>query len=257
MMGQGQGKKYDAMHNFWTGKTDAISPVDAIQHLMNAQEDVFDENNNVIGKRYVVDGDTRETVQNSIARYKRGINNRFDRLMNPDDNAIKDTLSNFNPDDHSLSGATVAESTAGKFTSMMEKFAPTGIFEHAGGLGKGALAFGAIWAASALIRSGPTPEGLQQQTKNPNPGPTPPPMDTNPTARITKNNGEYVNISINAKNAKNMSEQQVAALVHQELGAMTNTKLDTNINVNDNTQNIDPNWLQGVVAKAISGNFAF
>jgi hypothetical protein len=208
-------------------------------------------------KNWAPGGEITESIQGSQDRWARSLLSTYDRVESGGDQSLIESIGRrgFDESQHVLSGATVAEEGHQKLTSMIGKFAPS-LGHMGGGAGRGALAFGAMWAASALIRSGPTPEGLQEMTslQNPPPGPQ---MDTNPTARVTQNNGEYVNIKVNAKNAKNMSEQQIAALVHEELGAMANVKLDTNVNVNDNTQNIDPNWLQGVVAKAINGGFAF
>lgn len=170
------------------------------------------------------------------------------------DNLIDSLSSAVDLGDHSLSGATVAEESAVKFKDVASKFTPKAL-GNGGGFAGGAVAFGAIWAASAMSRSGPTPEGLQEQTHSP--APVPKQAMQTPTARVTENNGEFVNLRVSAKNAQNMSEQDVAALVHQELGAMTSMKLDTTLNVNDNTQNIDQQWLQGVVANAIDKGYGF
>jgi hypothetical protein len=237
-LGQSLGQEQKRVAGVMLGMENHIAPTQVVGSLMELADD-----------------DTKQVMQEGQDRWVRSLLTTHGRIEGGGDQSLIESLGKgFDPSDHQLSGATVAEEGSQKLSSMIGKFAPN-LMHGGGGFGKGALAFGAMWAASALIRSGPTPEGLQAQTQNP--APAAPPMDTNPTARITQNNGEYVNIKVNAKNVKNMSEQQIASIVHQELGAMTNTKLDTNINVNDNTQNIDPNWLQGVVAKAIGGGYAF
>jgi hypothetical protein len=242
---QSEGQEQQRLSSIMLGMENHVVPTTANKHLLG------------IAKEEGENSETYLSMKSSMERYQRSLLQTFDRVeYGGNDALLKSMGSGFNPDEFQLSGATTAEQSNAKLTTMIGKFAPD--FLHgggAGGFGKGALAFGAMWAASAVVRRGVTPEGLQEQTQDP--VPSGPVMSSNPTARITQNNGEYVNIRVNAKNAKNMSEQQVAALVHQELGAMTNTKLDTNINVNDNTQNIDPNWLQGVVAKAINGGYAF
>jgi hypothetical protein len=112
-----------------------------------------------------------------------------------------------------------------------------------------------MWAASAIVRGGPTPEGLQEQM-NP---PVPQQMQHQPTARIATNNaGEHINLSINAKDAQGMSRDQIAAMVQSELGAQTQMQMNMNLNVNDNTQDLsNSQWLQGFVSNALDKGFGF
>jgi hypothetical protein len=118
--------------------------------------------------------------------------------------------------------------------------------------------FGAMWAASALMRGGPTPEGLQEQISG-DQFQTVKPKMSQPTARIsTSNAGEHINLQINAKDAKGMSRDQIAAMVQSELGAMTQTQMNMNLNVNDNTQDLsNSQWLQGFVSNALDKGFGF
>ena len=193
-----------------------------------------------------------ETMSKSFTNFKNSViqHYSYDQGGSP---TLVESLANrvIDTSDHTLSGATMAEEASVKLREVAGKFAP----KFSGGLGGGAVAFGAMWAASALIRSGPTPEGLAEQTQAP--PPVAPEKLSTPTARITQNNGEYVNIRVSAKNAQNLSQEEIAALVHQEIGAMTSMKMDTTLNINDNTQNIDQQWLQGVVANAINKGVAF
>ena len=194
-------------------------------------------------------------------RLKKGMNNWENSVIrNYDGNdtmtgSLVDSMGDraFDAPDHVLSGATVAEEASGKLRGMASKFTPKAF--SGGGLGGGAIAFGAMWAASALVRSGPTPEGLQEQTQAPPPV-SPQSLQT-PTVRVAENNGEHLNIQINAKNAQNMSEQDIAALVHQEIGAMSPVQMNTTLNVNDNTQNINQEWLQGIVANVMNKGLGF
>jgi hypothetical protein len=194
-----------------------------------------------------------ETMLRSMSNWENSLIQHFNYSSGNADSLIDSMGSRIvDAGDHTLSGATVADDASVKLREVVGKFTPK---FSGGGVGGGAIAFGAMWAASALVRSGPTPEGLAEQTQSP--APVAPSRLQTPTARITQNNGEFVNIRVSASNAQNMSEQEIAALVHQEIGAMTSMKMDTTLNVNDNTQNIDQQWLQGVVANAINKGFGF
>jgi hypothetical protein len=234
-----EGLNADQARAYWNGSSAPMYGVDSVKAVMDVAPN----------------DEVRSMIQNRINRTENTILQTYDDLKNSPDDAIVDSLGKraFNADDHMLSGATVAGNASSGLGEMVRKFTPKMV--HPPSFAGGAVAFGAMWAASALVRSGPTPEGLQEQTQ----APAPPNLlgQQAPTARISENNGEYVNIRVNAKAAKGMSEQDVAAIVHQELGSMTSMKLDTTLNVNDNTQNIDSQWLQGVVANAINKGFAF
>jgi hypothetical protein len=234
-----EGLNADQAREFFNGTGAPIYGVDSVKAVMDVAPN----------------DEVRSMIRNRINRTENTILQTYDDLANSPESALVDSLGKraFNADDHMLSGATVADRASSGLGAMVSKFTPK--MMHAPSFGGGAIAFGAMWAASALVRSGPTPEGLQEQA--PAPAPPPPNLGQAPTARVSENNGEYVNIRVNAKAAKGMSEQDVAALVHQELGSMTSMKMDTTLNVNDNTQNIDSQWLQGVVANAINKGFAF
>lgn len=118
--------------------------------------------------------------------------------------------------------------------------------------GVGALGFGALWATNALMKGAPTPEGLQEMA------PVSPETLGAPTARVTpQQNGEYINISVNAKAAQRMSHNDLAAMLNNEIMAMSNVKMNTSVNVNDNSQNIDGKWLEGAVANAMNKGYAY
>lgn len=239
-IGVSTGKGADIVQKTLSGQGDPLIPTPqnmAVYEMANAHDST---------KVYA------ETMKKSFLETKNSIVQHFlhDQGASP---TLMDSISNRMIDtaDHTLSGATMAEEASVKLREVAGKFAP----KFSGGLGGGAVAFGAMWAASALIRSGPTPEGLAEQTQSP------PPVSADrmgaPTARITQNNGESVNIRVSAKNAQNLSQEEIAALVHQEIGAMTSMKMDTTLNINDNTQNISQEWLQGVVANAMNKGIAF
>ncbi len=118
--------------------------------------------------------------------------------------------------------------------------------------GVGLLGFGALWATNALMKGAPTPEGLQEMA------PVAPETLGAPTARVTPNqNGEYINISVKASAAKRMNHNDLAAMLNNEIMAMSNVKISTNVNVNDNSRNIDNKWLEGAVANAMNKGYAY
>lgn len=243
-VGVSEGQRSDVLRRLYSGSGDMIIPTPATQMLAQVTLESEHEGTRAIG----------QNMERSMTNFRRSVIQNFDNASGGADNLIDSLSPGVELGDHSLSGATVAEESATKFKDLASKFTPKAL-GNGGGFTGGAIAFGALWAASAMARSGPTPEGLQEQTQQP--APVPKQAMQTPTARVTQNNGEFVNIRVSAKNAQNMSEQDVAALVHQELGSMTSMKLDTTLNVNDNTQNIDQQWLQGVVANAIDKGYGF
>lgn len=229
---EGQGAKVTG--RFLSGQGDMIVRTQATQNLSNWAT-----------------GEITSNIERGMRNWENSVLYSFDKGTDTSQSLL-DSLGNraFDAKDHTLSGATVADEASVKLRDVVAKFTPNW---GGGGIGGGVVAFGALWAASAFVSKGPTPEGLQEQA------PPPPPKQSmqTPTARVVENNGEYVNIRVNAKNAQNMSEQDVAALVHQEIGAMTSMQMNTTLNVNDNTQNINQQWLQGVVANALDKGFGF
>jgi DNA polymerase III epsilon subunit-like protein len=158
------------------------------------------------------------------------------------------------------SAGTVADKASNDLRTVASKFMGGLGGGGAGGMGAIKFAggmFAGIWGASALLRSGPTPEetvrGKNGELEDAAPrGSAMGMLNNGPTARITPQ-GENINISINAKDASRMSQEQVSALVQQELNAMMPMQVNMNTTVNDNTQNIDKQWLQDVVAQAMGG----
>lgn len=201
--------------------------------------------------------EVRKRLEASFEQHTASILEAYDR-MHESSYLAEATITSEATDSILTRGKTMAEEAGEKFGQLVERFTsqlPSGLRSF-GGIRAGAALFGGLWAMSAMMRSGPTPEALQEQTTSP--APPPPAMSQAPTARITKNpQGEYINIQIKAKDANNMSQDEIAALVQQELASMTAVNMNMNLNVSDNTQNIDPQWIQGVVANAISKGFAF
>lgn len=237
LIGVSEGQSKDIAQRLFSGSGDMIVPTQAAKTMAELAPEE-------LGR--TVKGSMDKWVNNLVQSFSDSTGESQSLLDSMGTRAI-------DASDHTLSGATVAENSAVRMKEVVGKFVPKSF--SGGGLAGGAVAFGAMWAASALVRSGPTPEGLEEQVQTP--APVPKQVMQTPTARITENNGEYINLRISAKNAQNMSEQDVAALVHQEIGSMTSVSMNTTLNVNDNTQNIDQEWLQGVVANAIDKGYGF
>jgi hypothetical protein len=154
----------------------------------------------------------------------------------------------------------IEQKSSARFKDVLDNIVPKRAFASpvAGSMGAGAIGFGAMWAATAAFKTAPTPEGMREQQAQGG-GPQVP-MDrllTSPTARITENNGEHINLQISAKDAKNMSHSEVAAMVNQELQGMSAVQMNMNLNVNDNSQQIDQKWVQDLVANAVGKGYAF
>lgn len=119
-------------------------------------------------------------------------------------------------------------------------------------LGVMGLGLGAFVATNALAKNAPTPEGLQEMA------PVSPEVLGAPTARVTpKQNGEYINIQINAKAAQKMNHQDLAAMINNEVMSMSNVRMKTDISVNDNSNKIDSKWMDNAVANAMDKGYAY
>lgn len=231
------------------GRSEGLSSVEELSMMMRSKGDYIgtaEVGGMAQGNEYL-----EEMQERGNAIFERSIVSNYDMAYG-EGMSMGDSLGTSSiKTENILAGATVAEGAQTRLRDVMGKFAP----DVRGGMMGGSIAFGAMWAASALIRSGPTPEGLEEQTQQ---APPPPSILSEPTARITENNGEHINIRIAAKDANGMSQDDIAALVQAELGAMTQAELNMNMNVQDNTQDIaNSQWLQGVVANAINTGFGF
>jgi hypothetical protein len=193
----------------------------------------------------------KSNIQRGIDLNEKQVIAAWDKMSNPQ--------AAFQSDAYRL-GEEMLGSTAAQKTGIgMRDFADQvfgGLRQNKGGLGAVGIAagvFGGIWATSSLMRKTPTPEGNEaQQEAN---IPAPKTMMAPPTARITPN--EDINIHISGKDANNMSADQISALVQSEMNAMVPMGVNMNLNLKDNTQNIDKGWLQGVMANAMNFGNAF
>jgi len=76
---------------------------------------------------------------------------------------------------------------------------------------------------------------------------------TSPTARVTPN-AEAVNLRIEAKG--NMNHNEVAGMVNSQIQAQTGVPLNMQMNVQDDRQAIDQQYLQQIVTQALGHGFA-
>lgn len=176
------------------------------------------------------------------------------------DRAMKDALQETITETPHLSKNTLTEMAgADKPLVRMAEAAQSKLASIGHGMGPGmiggAIGFGAMWATSALMRSTPTPESMQETAQMAPPPPPPVQVSSGPTARVVDN--ENINISIKAKDAKGLSQEQIARMVHEEIAVQTSAQLNMNMNVNDNTQNINREWLQGAFANAMGKGIAY
>lgn len=112
---------------------------------------------------------------------------------------------------------------------------------------KGTVAFASVWAASALFRKAPTPEGNEAQQEATPQQVNPSALLTSPTARVAQNN-ESINLSISATGDANTDHNEVAAIVQNQIAAMTGTQMGMNINVSDNTTSLSTKWYQDKIS---------
>jgi hypothetical protein len=54
-----------------------------------------------------------------------------------------------------------------------------------------------------------------------------------------------------------MNNNDLAAMLNNEIMSMSNVKMNTSVNVNDNSQSIDGKWLEGAVANAMNKGYAY
>jgi len=105
------------------------------------------------------------------------------------------------------------------------------------------ISFAAIWGASSMMRSGPTPEGAEAQQEARQMDVAPEQMLTSPTARVTPN-GESTMLKISGRGMSGLDHNALAGIVNAEVQQMSGTKMDMNVNINDNTQTISNRWIQ-------------
>lgn len=106
-----------------------------------------------------------------------------------------------------------------------------------------AVSFAAIWGASAMMRSAPTPEGMEAQQEARQVDVAPEQMLTSPTARVTPK-GESTILKISGRGMSGMDHNALAGIVNSEVQQMHGTSMDMNVNINDNTQTISNRWIQ-------------
>lgn len=147
-------------------------------------------------------------------------------------------------DEISKNGGSFLSETAGDAMGKVK----TGTSEVFNGIKKMAsspmaVSFAAIWGASAMMRSAPTPEGAEAQQEARQVDVAPEQMLTSPTARVTPK-GESTILKISGRGMGGMDHNALAGIVNSEVQQMSGTKMDMNVNINDNTQTISNRWIQ-------------
>jgi hypothetical protein len=113
------------------------------------------------------------------------------------------------------------------------------------GLMMGTFALGTVAGANA-----PTPEGLQEMKAVQG-------TQSQPTARIQVGpKNPQVTLSVRATSNRGHDPNGVADLVHQSVQEMSGMTMTQNVNVTDNSQDINQQWLQGLVANVINNGYA-
>ena len=152
-------------------------------------------------------------------------------------------------------GATASERIANMGTSAMSEGAgevlsgaKQGVSNVFDGLKRAAMSpvgisFAAIWGASALMRSGPTPEGMEAQQEATQVQVAPEQLLTSPTARVTTT-GESTMLKISGRGTSGLDHNALAGIVNQEVQQMSGMSMNMNVNVNDNTAQITNRWIQ-------------
>lgn len=152
-------------------------------------------------------------------------------------------------------GSTASERIAAMGTSAMSEGtgevlsgAKQGVSNVFDGLKRAALSpvgisFAAIWGASALMRGGPTPEGLEEQQMASQAQVAPEQLLTSPTARVTTT-GESTMLKISGRGTSGLDHNALAGIVNQEVQQMSGMSMQMNVNVNDNTAQISNRWIQ-------------
>lgn len=108
------------------------------------------------------------------------------------------------------------------------------------------------WAAVRAIKSGPTPEGNEAEMEQATPQEiAPSQLLSSPTARVAPG-AEGVQLDISGQG--NMSQEEAAALVNQQIESMTNVNMNMNINVSDNTAKLDNRFYQKKIDRAFGFN---
>ena len=108
--------------------------------------------------------------------------------------------------------------------------------------------FSAMWMLGSAIKSGVTPEGDEAQQEATPQEVNPAALLTSPTARVTPN-GE--NVRLNISGSGNVNQNEVAGIINQQVGQMTGMPMNTNVNISDNTQELDRGFYENAMNKIL------
>ena len=103
----------------------------------------------------------------------------------------------------------------------------------------------AAWVVGRALAKGPTPEGNEaQQEEATAEEVAPSQLLTSPTARV-QSGAEGVDLTVSASG--NMDEIEVAGIINNEIASMTGTPMNMNVNVTDNTAQLDSKYFERVI----------
>lgn len=135
--------------------------------------------------------------------------------------------------------------------------------------GIAAAAVGGAWMVGSLMGGPSTKRNAQQSPPDVAPSsdgqyidPTiyaGAPMGAGPTARVIKRGEGYerANIQISGNTMSGMTNEEIAAIVSQEVERQAGIPLDINITSQDNRTTMNKQWMQDQFAKAIKSGFAY
>lgn len=159
-------------------------------------------------------------------------------------------LDNWNEFLNSSRGKKIMNSSSQAANDMADKVAAGAnkMKSSAGGFLTAGAVIGGIWAASAMARREPTPEGNEAQQEATQVEVNPSLLLTSPTARVTPNSES---ISLKVRSSGGLVHDQAAAIINEQISQMTGVSMNMNVNVNDNTTTLNKAWFEKNVNNAM------
>lgn len=231
---------------FDAAKSNGNSSGNIIEQLINSPGSIIptEDMNRFVGSMF--DNSSEESIGyfNSIQKTGENISQNVARI-NARDSGLDfgfsevaeqqlNGLSNLFKDNHAARKNATASEVMGSIKTKASKLAGSGAFKVGAG-------FSAMWMLGSAIKSGPTPEGDEAQQEATPEEINPAALLTSPTARVTPN-GE--NVRLNISGSGNVNQSEVSGIVNSMVGQMTGMPMNTNVNVSDNTQELDRSFYE-------------
>lgn len=150
-------------------------------------------------------------------------------------------LSDLFKENHTARKNVTANEVLGTIQSKVSNIAGSTAFKVGAG-------FSAMWMLGSAIKSGPTPEGDEAVQEATPQQVNPAALLTSPTARVTPN-GESIHLNISGSG--NVNQEEVSGIVNGMVGQMTGVPMNTNVNVSDNTQELDRSFYEQAMGKIL------